>query len=106
MPTATASPNELDPALVDYFEFYLLNYFRPAHRQDDRRTHARTAALMQRDRLHELPRARTFRIEHDRRVADVDTRYDADRGIFNHLFATATHAVRGRRRRRRLPAIA
>jgi cytochrome c peroxidase len=32
----------------------------------------------------------SFRIDHDRRVADVDTRYDADRGIFNHLYATAT----------------
>jgi hypothetical protein len=29
-------------------------------------------------------------IDHDRRVADVDTRYDPDRGIFNNLFATAT----------------
>lgn len=29
-------------------------------------------------------------IEHDRRVADVDTRFDPEHGIFNRLFATAT----------------
>ena len=25
------SGNEIDPALVDYLEFYLLNYFKPGH---------------------------------------------------------------------------
>ncbi|HEY0231295.1 MAG TPA: di-heme oxidoredictase family protein, partial [Dokdonella sp.] len=29
-------------------------------------------------------------VEHDRRVADLDTRYDATRGIFNQLYASAT----------------
>jgi hypothetical protein len=29
-------------------------------------------------------------VDHDRRVADVETRFDRKRGIFNHLFATAT----------------
>ena len=32
---------------------------------------------------------RNFTVQHDRRVADLDTRYDATRGIFNHLYATA-----------------
>ena len=31
-----------------------------------------------------------LRIDRDRRVADVETAYDPERGIFNHLFATAT----------------
>ena len=30
-----------------------------------------------------------LQIEHDRRVADLDTVYDPERGIFNNLFATA-----------------
>ena len=29
--TATASPNEIPTALVDYMEFYLFNYFKPGH---------------------------------------------------------------------------
>ena len=80
--------NELDPALIDYMEMYLLNYFRPA----TGKTTART------DEGLGLMRAigctachvQSFRIAHDRRVADVDTRYDAERGIMNRLFATAT----------------
>jgi cytochrome c peroxidase len=32
----------------------------------------------------------TMVVERDRRVADVETRYDPARGIFNRLFATAT----------------
>ena len=31
-----------------------------------------------------------LQIDNDRRVADVETVYDRTRGIFNHLFATAT----------------
>jgi hypothetical protein len=31
-----------------------------------------------------------LKIDRDRRVADVETVYDADRGNFNHLFATVT----------------
>jgi hypothetical protein len=36
---------------------------------------------------------RNLRIDHDRRVADVETAYDPTRGIFNGLFATATPLV-------------
>ena len=28
----TSGPGELDPAVVDFLEFYLLNYFKPARR--------------------------------------------------------------------------
>ena len=38
-------------------------------------------------------------IDHDRRVADVETVYDPQRGIFNHLFATATLLFDASRRR-------
>jgi hypothetical protein len=82
------SGNEVPTALVDYLEFYLLNYFKPA-------TYKQTATT-----LHGL---KTFQdigcaschmpdlpIEHDRRVADVETVYDETRGNLNGLFATAT----------------
>jgi hypothetical protein len=80
--------NEIDPALIDYMEIYLLNYFRPAvgrttERSEQGRTLMATAGCTSCHRP-------DFVIEHDRRVADVDTRYDEKRGIFNHLFATAT----------------
>jgi CxxC motif-containing protein (DUF1111 family) len=32
-------------------------------------------------------------VNHDRRVADVETVYDSERGVFNNLFATATPLV-------------
>ena len=30
-PTPDPDGNEVDPAVVDHLEFYLLNYFKPAH---------------------------------------------------------------------------
>ena len=30
--------NEIDPALVDHLEFYLLNYFKPAHSEQNATT--------------------------------------------------------------------
>ncbi len=46
MPITTASPNELDPALLDYIEMYLLNYFRPGIGKTTERTQ-QGLALMQ-----------------------------------------------------------
>jgi len=79
--------DELDPALLDYTEMYLLNYFKPGTGKTTARTDEGLA----------LMRAigctgchvQNFRIAHDRRVADLDTRYDPERGIFNRLYATA-----------------
>ena len=94
-PTAdpTADPDddgvaaEVPTSLVDYLEFYLLNYFKPA-------TYLRSAEARQGGQL--MSRigctqchVRNLWIDHDRRVADVQTSYDPDRGIFNRLFATA-----------------
>jgi CxxC motif-containing protein (DUF1111 family) len=80
--------SELDPAVVDYLEFYLLNYFKPGRGEQ---THAvrRGQATMERVgcvRCH-VP---DLTIARDRRVADVDTLFDPDRGNLNRLFATAT----------------
>ena len=95
-PTAdpTADPDddgvaaEVPTSLVDYLEFYLLNYFKPATYDTSLRAQ-RGSRLM--DRIGctacHVP---DLRVDHDRRVADVQTSYDAERGVFNHLFATAT----------------
>jgi mono/diheme cytochrome c family protein len=79
---------ELPTAIVDYLEFYLLNYFKPAtYKQTDA---TRRGLLRFRQigcascHVPDLP------IETDRRVADVETVYDPERGVLNGLFATAT----------------
>ncbi|MGH8194001.1 MAG: di-heme oxidoredictase family protein [Woeseiaceae bacterium] len=80
--------NEIDPALVDYLEFYLLNYFKPALGRQSGRTHQGRRLLQQIGCTDcHTP---NLKIEEDRRIANVETRYDQNKGIFNHLFATAT----------------
>jgi hypothetical protein len=80
--------NELDPALLDYLEFYLLNYFKPGRYLAYPESVAQGRHIMQEIgctacHIPNLP------IERDRRVADVETAYDPDRGGFNGLFSTA-----------------
>lgn len=98
-PNATADPDgdgvagEIDPALVDHFEFYLLNYFRPATGRPTAAS-ARGAAL-----FHTVGCAAchvpNLPLSNDRRVADVDTRWDPARANpFNELFATASPRFR------------
>ena len=79
---------EVPTALVDYLEFYLLNYFKPA-------TYRQTQATREGLRTFEKIgcascHVTNLQIRHDRRVADVETVYDPERGRFNGLFATAT----------------
>jgi hypothetical protein len=84
--------NEVPRSLVDYLEFYLLNYFKPA-------TYKVTPTVMRgRDFFDaagctgcHIP---NLTVRRDRRVADVETAYDADRGLFNNLYATATPLFR------------
>jgi hypothetical protein len=84
--------NEMDTALIDHLEFYLLNYFKPAHYQQDQTTQ------LGRQLFTKIGCASChvsdLMINRDRRVADVETVYDPDRGIFNSLFATATTLVK------------
>jgi hypothetical protein len=83
--------NEVDPALVDYLEFYLLNYFKPATgKQDEDTEHGRK--LMDKIGCTSC-HVQDLKIDHDRRVADLETVYDPKRGNFNNLFATATAFV-------------
>ena len=81
--------DEVDAALVDYLEFYLLNYFRPG------RYEPYPAASRKGRRVFEeigcaschMP---DLELERDRRVADVETEYNFEQGGFNGLFATAS----------------
>ena len=90
--------NEIDPAVVDHLEFYLLNYFKPG--SYDRRAAARGPGSRQSQEHRGLQRMRSMnctschvadlRIDQDRRVADVETQFDPSKGIFNRLFSTAS----------------
>ena len=80
--------NEIPTSIVDYYEFYLLNYFKPA-------TYEETPATIRGRRTFDrLGCARChvpdLAIKNDRRVADLQTEFDPERGIFNGMFATAT----------------
>src|SRR5829696_8303687 len=79
--------NEIPASLVDFMEFYLLNYFKPALYQQTRETDHGQRLFTQAGcggcHIADL------QITRDRRVADVETVFDQERGIFNHLFATA-----------------
>ncbi len=80
--------NEVDPALVDHLEFYLLNYFKPAHYQQTNTT-AHGRYVFNRAGCATCHVA-NMTIKHDRRVADLETAYDPVNGIFNSMFATAS----------------
>ncbi len=83
--------NEIDTALVDHMEFYLLNYFRPANYEQTAVTEKGRAVF------DEIGCAKchtpAMKLGRDRRVADVDTAFDPVQGIFNQLFSTATPLV-------------
>lgn len=78
---------ELDPALVDHLEFYLLNYFKPATFLQTKFEKKGLRAMKQIGCT--SCHIQNLTIENDRRVADVETAYDMERGILNTLFATA-----------------
>ena len=80
--------NEIPSSLVDHMEFYLLNYFKAG-------THQQTSGTKKGlENFKAIGCAQChvpdLQIDRDRRVADVETVYDPERGNFNGLFATAT----------------
>jgi hypothetical protein len=81
--------NEIDPALVDYLEFYLLNYFKPAVGEEFSAT--RGAKLLFQTIGCAECHIPNLLIQHDRRVADVETSYDPilSNGYFTSLAAIA-----------------
>src|SRR6266700_4034128 len=86
-PDGDGVANEIPASLVDHMEFYLLNYFKPAAYQQTNDTTKGRATFQQvgcaQCHISDL------QINHDRRVADLETVYDPVNGIFNSLFATA-----------------
>jgi hypothetical protein len=80
--------NEVDPAIVDHLEFYLLNYFKPAHYVQNSSTD-RGRSVFSKIGCSSC-HISDITINHDRRVADVETVYDPVNGVFNGLFATAS----------------
>src|SRR5262249_10827111 len=84
-PDGDGVANEIPQSLVDYMEFYLLNYFTPGRGEP---THGADAGRVL---FRNLGCARChvpdLTIDHDRRVADVETAFDPEHGIFNRLFA-------------------
>ena len=84
--------NQIATAVVDYLEFYLLNYFKPAIYEQTQQTAAGRAIF---DRMGCAScHMADLQIDRDRRVADVETVYDPDKGNLNRLFATATPLIR------------
>ena len=79
--------NEIPTSLVDFMEFYLLNYFKPAVYEQTEET-AQGRRLFDRAGCAQCHIA-DLQLNRDRRVADVETVFDPERGIFNNLFATA-----------------
>ena len=65
----------------------MLNYFKPGMHRTDQWS-ARGLKVMQQIGCTECHTER-LTIDYDRRIADVETVFDAENGIFNQLFATA-----------------
>jgi len=82
--------DEVPTSVTDFMEFYLLNYFRPGvstREPEECRRGLETFREIGCAACH-VP---DLKLEHDRRVADVETRFDARNGNpFNQLFARAT----------------
>jgi hypothetical protein len=75
-------------ALVDFLEFYLLNYFKAG--TGELTSQARRGETILQTIGCTSCHVRNLVINRDRRVADVETAFDAGRGNINRLFATAT----------------
>jgi hypothetical protein len=90
-PDGDGVQNEIPVSIVDHFEFYLLNYFKPGRYAPP----GSGAVNFIGQQLFQQIKCATchipnLQINHDRRVADGDTVFDSTRGVFNGLFATAT----------------
>ena len=86
-PDPVSGRYEIDPAIVDHLEFYLMNYFKPGLDQQNLTT------SLGRQKFNSVGcnscHISDLQINHDRRVADVETVYDPTQGIFNKLFSAA-----------------
>lgn len=81
--------NEVPQSVVDFMEFYLLNYFKPALGRQDTTTRDGERSL--REIGCTSCHIQNLQLNRDLRVADLETVYDPVRGNpFNNLFSTAT----------------
>jgi hypothetical protein len=91
-PVGSNETAEIPQALIDHFEFYLLHYFKPGRYQETEVTRQGRRTLEQigctQCHIPDLP------VDRDRRVADLETVYDPERGVFNNLFTTVTPLFR------------
>jgi hypothetical protein len=89
--------NEIPESIVDHMEFYLLNYFKPGLYEQN------TTTAMGRQLMDTVGctscHVANLQVDRDRRVADVETVFDPERGHLNRLFATATPLYNERRDR-------
>ena len=83
--------DEVPASVVDYLEFYFLNYFRPGTLAETDVTRAGGKLFRQVGCV--SCHVADLTIQRDRRVADVKTEFDPVRGNLNTLFATATPLV-------------
>jgi len=92
VPAGTAARNQVATSLVDYLEFYLLNYFSPAiYQQTDQTANGRSVF----DQIGcSTCHMADLQIDRDRRVANVETVYDPQKGSMNALFSTATPLIK------------
>jgi hypothetical protein len=89
-PDNDGKSNEIPTSLVDHMEFYLFNYFKPGTYRQTSLTQLGNSLMRQIGCTN--CHVQDLTISKDRRVADVETRFDPD-GIFNTLFATASLLV-------------
>jgi hypothetical protein len=84
--------NEIPVSIIDFMEFYLLNYFKPAiGKPSQEATLGRILFTQIGCASCHVP---NLTIERDRRVADVETNFDAMQGNpLNRMFAVATLSV-------------
>jgi hypothetical protein len=87
--------NEIPTSVVDFMEFYLLNYFKAGTGQPSTEAQQGRNLFVRRRSEGGLSCAEChvpdLRVDRDRRVADVETVFDPARGNpLNRLFATAT----------------
>lgn len=81
--------NEIPESIVDFMEFYLLHYFKAGTGQQS--TDSQTGRALMSQLGCTSCHVPDLTINKDRRIADVETRFDSAQGNpFNRLFATAT----------------
>lgn len=86
-PDADGVIEEIPTSLVDFMEFYLLNYFKAGTAEQSARTMGGLNVFE--DIGCATCHVPSLTVDRDRRVADVETVFNPTQGVFNRLFSTA-----------------